>query len=45
MIYYDFFKVWLLLSPTLDCHNNTAHYTLNTILRTLADILGCFPLD
>ena len=43
--YYALFKWWLLLSQHPGCLGRTTSYRTERCLGTLADGLGCFPLD
>ena len=42
---YALFKWWLLLSQHPGCHSKSTSLVTKYILGTLADSLGCFPLD
>ena len=42
---YALFKWWLLLSQHPGCHRNSTSLVTKYIFGTLADGLGCFPLD
>ena len=42
---YALFKWWLLLSQHPGCHGNSTSLVTEFDLGTLADGLGCFPLD
>ena len=42
---YALFKWWLLLSQHPGCHGNSTSLVTEHDLGTLADSLGCFPLD
>jgi hypothetical protein len=42
---YALFKWWLLLSQHPGCHSNSTSLVTKHHLGTLADDLGCFPLD
>ena len=43
--YYALFKWWLLLSQHPGCHGNSTSFRTEWLLGTLADGLGCSPLD
>src|SRR5260364_56099 len=43
--YYAFFKGWLLLSQPPDCFDLPTSFPTEPIFGTLADGLGCCPLD
>jgi hypothetical protein len=43
--YYALFKWWLLLSQHPGCHGDSTSLVTEHSLGTLADDLGCFPLD
>ena len=43
--YYALFKWWLLLSQHPGCHRNPTSFRTEHSLGTLADDLGCSPLD
>jgi len=43
--FYAFFKEWLLPSQPPNYPNLTTLFTLNNLLKTLANKLGCFPFD
>ena len=42
---YALFKWWLLLSQHPGCHGDSTSLVTEHSLGTLADDLGCFPLD
>src|SRR5688500_18409343 len=42
---YALFKWWLLLSQHPGCHGNSTSFVTEYYFGTLADGLGCFPLD
>ena len=42
---YALFKWWLLLSQHPGCLGNSTSFRTQLLLGTLADGLGCFPLD
>ena len=42
---YALFKWWLLLSQHPGCHGNSTSLVTKWSFGTLADGLGCFPLD
>ena len=42
---YALFKWWLLLSQHPGCHSNSTSLVTEHLFGTLADGLGCFPLD
>ena len=43
--YYAFFKEWLPLSLSFDCHSPPPSWSTKIPLETLPINLGCFPLD
>ena len=45
MSYYAFFKGWLLLSQPPGCLGVSTSFSTKHFFGTLADGLGCFPLD
>ena len=45
MSYYALFQGWLLLSQPPSCLCDETSFTTEHLLGTLADDLGCFPLD